>query len=69
MFFSNNDKNDLRKFDTRSDESVFVCYSFSSKAYRDFSKRTLCIKESVHVIFDELEKLWDQYKAEFEELL
>lgn len=27
--------------------------SSSSKAYRLFNKRTLCIEESVHVIFDE----------------
>jgi len=52
-FVLNNGKNDLRKFDPRSDEGVFVGYSFSSKTYRVFNKRTLCIEESVHVVFDE----------------
>ena len=48
----NNGKNDLGKFDPRSD-GVFVEYSSSSKAYRIFKKRTQCIEESIHVVFDE----------------
>ena len=49
----NNSKDDLRKFDFRSDEGVFVGYSSSSKAYRVFNKRTLYIEGSFHVVFDE----------------
>ena len=49
----NNGKDDLEKFDPRSDEGVFVGYSSSSKAYRIFNKRTQCIEESIHVVFDE----------------
>ena len=49
----NNGKEDLGKFDPRSDEGVFVGYSSSSKAYRIFNKRTQCIEESIHVVFDE----------------
>ena len=49
----NNGKDDLGKFDPRSDEGVFVGYSSSSKAYRIFNKRTQCIEESLHVVFDE----------------
>ncbi|KAH0751737.1 hypothetical protein KY285_004885 [Solanum tuberosum] len=52
-FVLNNGKDDLEKFDPRSDEGVFVGYSSSNKAYRVFNKRTLCIKETFHVIFDE----------------
>ncbi|KAH0645174.1 hypothetical protein KY284_033058 [Solanum tuberosum] len=52
-FVLNKNKDDLRKFDPRSDEGIFVGYSSSSKTYRVFNKRTLCIEKSVHVIFDE----------------
>ena len=53
IFVLNNGKDDLGKFDPRSDEGVFVGYSSSSKAYRIFNKRTQCIEESIHVVFDE----------------
>ncbi|XP_069151836.1 uncharacterized protein [Solanum lycopersicum] len=46
-------KDDLRKFDPRSDEGVFVGYSSSSKAYKVFNKKTQCIEKSIHVVFDE----------------
>ncbi|KAH0694816.1 hypothetical protein KY285_021913 [Solanum tuberosum] len=52
-FVLNNGKDDLGKFDARSDEGVFVGYSSTSKAYRVYNKRTMCVEESVHVIFDE----------------
>ena len=52
-FVLNNEKDDLRKFDPRSDERVFVGYSSSSKACKVFKKRTQCIEESIHVVFDE----------------
>ena len=48
-----NRKDDLGKFDPRSDERVFVGYSSSSKAYKIFNKRTQCIEENIHVLFDE----------------
>ncbi|XP_049342929.1 uncharacterized protein LOC125807259 [Solanum verrucosum] len=49
----------------RSDEGVFVGYSSTSKAYRVFNKRTLCVEEKMHVIFDEFEKN-DEHKEEHE---
>ena len=52
-FVWNNRKDDLRKFDPRSDEGVFVGYSSSSKAYKVFNKKTQCIEKSIHVVFDE----------------
>ena len=34
------------------DEAVFLGYANDSKAYRVYNKRTLSVKESVHIIFD-----------------
>ena len=52
-FVLNNDKDNLGKFDEKSDEGIFLGYSLSSKAYRIYNKRTLTIEESMHVSFDE----------------
>jgi len=53
----NNGKDALGKFDPRSDKAIFLGYSSHSKAYKVFNKRTLCVKESVHVLFDETNSL------------
>ena len=52
-FVLNNEKDNLGKFDAKSDEAIFLGYSTSSKAYRVFNKRTLTVEESIHVIFNE----------------
>ena len=52
-YVHNNGKDALGKFDPRSDEAIFLGYSSHSKAYKVFNKRTLCVEESVHVLFDE----------------
>jgi len=52
-YVHNNGKESLGKFDPRSDEAIFLRYSSHSKACKVFNKRTMCIKESVHVPFDE----------------
>ena len=52
-FVHNSGKRNLLKFDERSDEAVFLGYALNSKAYRVYNKRTMCVEESVHVIFDE----------------
>ncbi len=52
-FVLNNGKDNLGKFDAKSDEAIFVGYSSKSKAFRVFNKRTLVIEESIHVVFDE----------------
>ena len=52
-FIHNNGKNLIGKFDARSDNGIFLGYSTHNKAYRILSKRTMCVEESVHVIFDE----------------
>ena len=63
----NNGKNWLSKFDPLSDEAVFVGYSIHNKAYRVYNKRTLCVEESVHVIFDESDLVDYQREEEDEE--
>ena len=52
-FVLNNDKDNLGKFDEKSDEGIFLGYSLSSKSFRIYNKRTLTIEESMHVSFDE----------------
>ena len=53
FFVLNNGKDDLGKFDPKSDEDIFVGYSSLRASYRVFNKRTHCIEESVHAILDE----------------
>ncbi|KAJ9544542.1 hypothetical protein OSB04_024249 [Centaurea solstitialis] len=48
-----NDREDLGKFDPKSDESIFIGYSLNSKTYRVFNKRTRTILESSNVYFFE----------------
>jgi len=49
---AHNGKDNLRKFDAKSDEGIFIGYSSQSKAYRVFNKRTLVVEESIHAVFD-----------------
>ncbi|CAA7043509.1 unnamed protein product [Microthlaspi erraticum] len=48
-----NDKDQLGKFDSRSDEGIFLGYSGNSSAYRVFNLRSKMIMESVNVVFDD----------------
>ena len=52
-FVHDNGKRNIGKFDVRSDEAVFLGYSSHSKTYRVYNKRTMCVEESVHIMFDE----------------
>ena len=67
-YVHNNGKEPLGKFDSRSDEAIFLRYSSHSKACKVFNKRTLCVEESVHVLFDETNSLieHDAQDEEFE---
>ena len=47
----------LGKFDSKSDDAIFLGYSSTSKAYRVYNKRTLVVEESIHVTFDEIDNL------------
>ena len=52
-FVSNNGKDSFGKFDAKVDEAIFLGYSFHSRAYRVFNRKTLSVEESVHVVCDE----------------
>ena len=52
-YILNNGKDQLAKFDAKSDEGTFLSYSLTSKAYRVFNKRTLVVEESIHIVFDD----------------
>ncbi|GKV46902.1 hypothetical protein SLEP1_g53861 [Rubroshorea leprosula] len=52
-FVLNNGKDSLGKFDSKSEEGIFVGYSTSSKAYHMYNKHTKVVEESIHVVFDE----------------
>ena len=49
-------KDKLSKFDPMSNPSVFLRYSFVSKAYRVYNKKTQAVKETIHISFKEKKK-------------
>ncbi|KAL8093193.1 hypothetical protein AgCh_035182 [Apium graveolens] len=51
--FRLNSKEYLKKFDSKSDEGIFLGYSNNSKAYRVFNLKSLVVEESMNVAFDE----------------
>ncbi|RDY11998.1 hypothetical protein CR513_03233, partial [Mucuna pruriens] len=46
-------KDNLSKFDPKSDKGTFIGYSTMSKAYRVYNFRTLKVEESIHVKFND----------------
>ena len=52
-YFILNIKENLWKFDKKTDEGIFLGYSSDKKAYRVYNKRTLVMEEAIHVSFDE----------------
>ncbi|KAJ9557130.1 hypothetical protein OSB04_011744 [Centaurea solstitialis] len=48
-----NNKDNLGKFDSKSDDGIFLGYSSISKTYGVFNKRRQTIEETIHVRFDE----------------
>jgi len=52
-FVLNNGKDNLGKFNAKSDEGIFLGYSLNGKAFRMYNKRTVIIEEFIHVAFDE----------------
>ena len=50
------EKNIDGKFDTKVDEGIFLGYSTSSKAYTVYNYRTLRVKESINIKFNETNK-------------
>jgi hypothetical protein len=49
------DRENLGKFDLKSDEGIFLGYSSTSRAYRVFNKRTETVMESINVVIDDEE--------------
>ena len=47
------DKENVGKFDSRNDEGIFLGYSFTSKAYWVYNKRTKKVMETVIVVINE----------------
>ena len=43
----------MGKFDTQSNEGIFLGYSSTSKAYQVYNKRTMKVMETVNVIINE----------------
>ncbi|GAU32747.1 hypothetical protein TSUD_323150 [Trifolium subterraneum] len=48
-------RDNLGKFDSKSDKRIFLGYSLTSKAYIIYNLRTQALEESMHVKFDEFE--------------
>ena len=52
-----NDKERLGKFDSKSDEGMFLDYSLNSRAYRIFNLHTRRVIESINVVFSDSKKV------------
>ena len=52
-YFILKDRDNVRKFDSRRDEEIFLGYSSTSKTYRVYNKRAKKVMETVNVIIDE----------------
>lgn len=53
MFFLNNEKDILGKFDSKTNKGIFLGYSTSRKAYKVFTKRIMKIEKSLQITFGE----------------
>ena len=47
------DRENVGKFDSRSDEGIFLGYSSTSKAYQVYSRRNMKVMETMNVVIDE----------------
>ena len=47
------DRENVGKFDSRSDEGIFLGYSSISKAYKVYNKRTMKVMGTVNIVIDE----------------
>ena len=62
-------EDNLGKFDAKLDVKIFLGYLTSSKAFRVFNKRTMVVKESIHVIFYESNNSLQERKTILENLM
>ena len=47
------DRENVGKFDSQSDEGIFLGYSSTSKAYQVYNKRTMKVMKIVNVVINE----------------
>jgi hypothetical protein len=52
-YFILNIKDNLRKFNSKSDDNIFLGYSSTSKTYKLYNHKTIAVEESMYVVFDE----------------
>ena len=52
-YFILKDRENMGKFDFRSDEEIFLGYSSTSKTYQVYNKRTKKVMETVNIVIDE----------------
>ena len=50
----------MGKFDEKADLGIFILYSLTSHGYRVYNKRLITVEESVHVVFDEVDRRVNQ---------
>ena len=53
MCYILNDQEHLGKFDTKSDQDVFLGYSINNRAYHVYNMRTQTVMESANVVMDD----------------
>ena len=66
-YFILNTKDKLSKFDPKSNLDVFLGYSFVSKAYKVYNKKTQTMEETMHITVKEKKKHVDQKVQDLEE--
>jgi len=49
----NNGKDNIGKFDSKSDEGIHIGYALNGHAYQIYNRRLLTVEEFVHIVFDE----------------
>jgi hypothetical protein len=54
------DRENLGKFDPKSDEGIFLGYSTNSRAYRVYNTRTETVMESINVVIDDESKAYSK---------
>jgi len=59
-----NIKYNLRKFNFKFDDNIFLGYSSTSKTYKLYNCKTITVEESMHVVFDEFNP-FDPKKKKF----
>jgi len=59
-FVLNSGKESLGKCYEKVDLGIFIGYSLTSHAYRVYNKRLMTVEESVHVVFDEVDRRINQ---------